>query len=387
MKKLLLFVVLITLANFTIFAQKHTSFAELSNKYAYKFGTCISIDTVQNTAYQEMVKKDYNTITATNEFKAYSLLSQVQSMKANKPMMNYERADMIAEFAQANGIGIRGHVLVWDAYMKDWFFREGFRKDGAVVSKEVMEERLRSYITDVITHFETKYPGVVYCWDVVNEAVADGANEWVQGNSYHLRKTRGGAKNMFYETLGEDYVLFAFKCARETVNSLGADIKLFYNDYSTFYANKRGAICRLIKYLNKDEKLCDGVGMQGYIGGYGRQEGCLNANDLVQIKQSIKMYSDLGVEVQLTEVAVRNYKNDESTMKKHALFCAKLIYAVQEAVLEGANFTGLTIWGIKDNPQLKEKDYSYKMNGPYCGLYDNDLQPKESYYEVYNALK
>ena len=387
MKKSLLFVVLITLANFTIFAQKHTSFAELSNKYAYKFGTCISIDTVQNTAYQEMVKKDYNTITATNEFKAYSLLSQVQSMKANKPMMNYERADMIAEFAQANGIGIRGHVLVWDAYMKDWFFREGFRKDGAVVSKEVMEERLRSYITDVITHFETKYPGVVYCWDVVNEAVADGANEWVQGNSYHLRKTRGGAKNMFYETLGEDYVLFAFKCARETVNSLGADIKLFYNDYSTFYADKRGAICRLIKYLNKDEKLCDGVGMQGYIGGYGRQEGCLNANDLVQIKQSIKMYSDLGVEVQLTEVAVRNYKNDESTMKKHALFCAKLIYAVQEAVLEGANFTGLTIWGIKDNPQLKERDYSYKMNGPYCGLYDNDLQPKESYYEVYNALK
>ena len=387
MKKSLLFVVLITLDNFTIFAQKQTSFAELSSKYAYKFGTCISIDTVQNTAYQEMVKKDYNTITATNEFKAYSLLSQVQSMKANKPMMNYERADMIAEFAQANGIGIRGHVLVWDAYMKDWFFREGFRKDGAVVSKEVMEERLRSYITDVITHFETKYPGVVYCWDVVNEAVADGANEWVQGNSYHLRKTRGGAKNMFYETLGEDYVLFAFKCARETVNSLGADIKLFYNDYSTFYANKRGAICRLIKYLNKDEKLCDGVGMQGYIGGYGRQEGCLNAKDLVQIKQTIKMYSDLGVEVQLTEVAVRNYKNDESTMKKHALFCAKLIYAVQEAVLEGANFTGLTIWGIKDNPQLKERDYSYKMNGPYCGLYDNDLQPKESYYEVYNALK
>lgn len=387
MKKSLLFVVLITLANFTIFAKKQTSFAELSSKYAYKFGTCISIDTVQNTAYQEMVKKDYNTITATNEFKAYSLLSQVQSMKANKPMMNYERADMIAEFAQANGIGIRGHVLVWDAYMKDWFFREGFRKDGAVVSKDVMEERLRSYITDVITHFETKYPGVVYCWDVVNEAVADGANEWVQGNSYHLRKTRGGAKNMFYETLGEDYVLFAFKCARETVNSLGADIKLFYNDYSTFYADKRGAICRLIKYLNKDEKLCDGVGMQGYIGGYGRQEGCLNANDLVQIKQSIKMYSDLGVEVQLTEVAVRNYKNDESTMKKHALFCAKLIYAVQEAVLEGANFTGLTIWGIKDNPHLKERDYSYKMNGPYCGLYDNDLQPKESYYEVYNALK
>ena len=49
--------------------------------------------------------------------------------------------------------------------------------------------------------------------------------------------------------------------------------------------------------------------MQGYIGGYGRQEGCLNAKDLVQIKQTIKMYSDLGVEVQLTEVAVRKMMN------------------------------------------------------------------------------
>ena len=41
------------------------------------------------------------------------------------------------------------------------------------VSKAVMQKRLQYYIKEVITHFEKKYPGVIYCWDVVNEAVAD----------------------------------------------------------------------------------------------------------------------------------------------------------------------------------------------------------------------
>lgn len=391
MKKSILLVALLGTVMCTSCAEKpfkkQTSLAKLADKYAFKMGTCISWDTVGKKNYQEMVINDYNTITATNEFKAYSLLNQQACIKQNKPVMNYQNADKIAEFAQTNGIGVRGHVLVWDAYMGDWFFREGFKRNGEFVSKEVMEERLKYYITEVVTHFETKYPGVVYCWDVVNEAVADGANEWIPGNPYHIRKTRSGTNNVFYQVMGEEYVYFAFKCARDVVNSLGCDIKLFYNDYNTFYRDKRDAIIRLVNHLNENERLCDGVGMQGYIGGYGQQNGCMNPGDLSLIKQAIKMYSDLGVEVQLTEVAVRNYKNDEEIMKKHALFYGELIRTIIEVKKEGANFTGLTIWGIADNPSLDKNNYSYKMNGPYCGLYDSSLNIKESYKEVYKALK
>ena len=268
--------------------------------------------------------------------------------------------------------------------MSLWFFREGFKQDGLPVSKEIMEERLEYYIDQVITHFETEFPGVVYCWDVVNEAVADGSNEWVEGNDFHLRKTRGNSINLFYSVMGPDYVKFAFKCARKTVNRVNPDIKLFYNDYNTFYQDKRDAIIRLVNYLNKEEKLCDGVGMQGYIGGYGQQNGCMNGNDLNLIKTAIKMYSDLGIEVQLTEVAVRNY--DKSQIDKHGRFYGNLMRAIISACNEGANFTGLTIWGICDNPSLPKTDYSYKMNGPYCGLFDQNLQPKKAYKEVYKVL-
>ena len=367
--------------------EKSASLASLAEKYNFKVGACIAYDTVANKNYTEMIKGDFNTITACNEFKAYSLLNQTASQTQNRPVMNYKMADKIASFAQANGIGIRGHVLVWDAYMSDWFFRENFARDGAFVGKEVMEERLKYYIKEVITHFETNFPGVVYCWDVVNEAVADGANEQVPGNPYHLRKTRGGSSNIFYEIMGEDYVWYAFKCARDVVNELGCDVKLFYNDYNTFYPDKRDAITRLVQFLNKEERLCDGVGMQGYIGGYGQQNGCMNPGDLTLIKQAINQYSRLGVEVQLTEVAVRNYNGDEAVMKRHAEFYGELFRSLIGVVNSGANFTGITIWGICDNPIMDRSDYSYKQNGPYCGLFTKYFQPKDSYKEVYRVLE
>ena len=363
---------------------KEAKLCDLAQKYGFKVGACISYNQVTRSGYIKMLTEDFNTTTATNEFKAYSLLDQKKSIEAGKPVMNYAQADSIARLAQEKGIGIRGHVLVWDAYMTEWFFREGFKGDGMIVGKEEMQKRVKSYIEDVVTHFETEFPGVVYCWDVVNEAVADEVNERVADNDFHLRKSRGGSPNLFYGTMGEDYVKYAFKCARETVNKVNPDIKLFYNDYNTFYEDKRDAIVRMIKYINNEEKLCDGLGMQGYIGGYGSQDGCMNPNDLVLIKTAIKMYSDLGLEVQLTEVAVRNYEKDQ--IPQHAKFYGQLFSTIISAVSEGANFTGITIWGISDNPGMSRTDYSYKMNGPYCGLFSEYYQPKDAYKEVYKVL-
>ena len=363
---------------------KEARLCDLAQKYGFKVGACISYNLVSRSGYVKMLTDDFNTTTGTNEFKAYSLLDQRKSMAQGVPVMNYYQADAIARLAQAKGIGIRGHVLVWDAYMTEWFFREDFRSDGKIVNKDEMQRRVKLYIEDVITHFETQFPGVVYCWDVVNEAVADEVNESVADNDYHLRKSRGGSPNLFYGTMGEDYVKYAFQCARETVVKVNPDIKLFYNDYNTFYEDKRDAIIRMIQYINKEEKLCDGIGMQGYIGGYGQQEGCMNPNDLNLIKTAIKKYSDLGLEVQLTEVAVRNY--DKAQIDKHAEFYGKLFKTIISACNEGANFTGITIWGITDNPSMPKNDYSYKMNGPYCGLFSEFYEPKESYKEVYKVL-
>lgn len=361
-----------------------------AEKYGFKMGAGISHDTAMNVDVLDVLETDFNSITATNEFKAYSLVNRVLSAnsKDGMPVNDYSKADKMCMAAEMIGCQIRGHVLVWDAYMPDWFFRKNYDPKAAFVDKKTMCRRLEHYIDDVITHFETEYPGLIYCWDVVNEAVADSYNEAASGDSARIRKTRGGNTNLFYEVIGRDYVQLAFKYARNTVNRLGADIKLYYNDYNTYQYGKKEAIKNLIVELNSEEKLCDGVGMQGYIGGYGSQNGCMNSNDIRSIKTAILDYASLGVEVQITEMAVRNYQSDSATTKLHASFYQSLFDMLKTINTEESKpLTAVTIWGLCDDPYLPKTNYSYKMNGPYCGLYDNDWKPKESYKRVMKSLK
>ena len=368
------------------FEQKEPLY-ESAARHGFKLGTVINPQNLQKKSYTDMVKADFNSLTAGNEFKAYSLLSQSASQKSENgmPVMNYYNADNIAKFAQENGIGIRGHVLVWDAYMPSWFFREGYKNDGAFVSSDLMKKRLQYYIEEVIAHFETNFPGVVYCWDVVNEAVGDGANEYKEGDERHVRTSRGGTTNYFYDVIGPDYVELSFKYARQAAKKANANIKLFYNDYSTFYSPKREAIGKLIESINKNEKLCDGVGMQGYVGGYGQHAGCMSANDINLFKNAIVFYSNLGLEVHVTELALRNY--DKTKAVQHANYYEKFFQMLASVADEYKSLTCVAIWGICDNPSLPKNDYSYKMNGPYCGMYNYDCSKKPEFFMAAKALE
>lgn len=389
---------------------KYTSLATLAEQYGFKFGTNISSKALNNTELTKLIKYHFNSTTFSNEMKAYSLLKQSPSQSNYKDeqstaSIDFTTADKMVEYAKANGLQIRGHVLTWDADMCDWFFREGYTTDGDYVSADVMKYRLQKYIEEVMTHFEEKYPGVIYCWDVVNEAVADNTGEFASDDVRHVRTVRGGKTNLFYDHIGKDYVELAFKYAYDARKALGAEdrIKLFYNDYNTFmtYApNKRDAIVELVKSVNSYVsdgksgylKLCDGIGMQSYIGGYGKQSGCMNASDITAVKSAIEKFASIGVEVHVTELAVRNYERSDEREAEHAAFYKKLmqtyvdINKAAQAKGETGPITSLSIWGLFDAPYLAETDYSYKMNGPYCGLFTELYQPKEAFKEVYKVL-
>lgn len=369
---------------------KYFSLAKLAEKHGFKMGTVVNYNQVSfDNNYKNLVKYHFNSLTAGNEFKAYSLLDQQKSQKSadGMPVMNYEKADKIISFAKDHGIKMRGHVLVWHAYMSDWFFREGYDNGKKYVSKAVMQKRLQYYIKDVMTHFEKKYPGVIYCWDVVNEAVSDSK---VGKDKRNLRQD-----NQFYKILGSDYVEQAFLYAKNTVDELGADIKLYYNDYNSFFASKREEIINLAQSINayaKDasgnyRKLCDGIGMQGYIGGYGTQNGCMNEANITDIQTSIQKFASLGYEVQVTEMSVRNYLGTAKMKKKHAEFYKKL-FQMFVKVNAGTDkpLKAVSIWGWQDDPSLTEGSYGYSMNGPYCGLFTELYAVKDSFRYVHEVL-
>ena len=369
---------------------------QLTEPYGFKFGGAFSYGDMTNTVFMNFLAWHFNSLTCCNETKAYSMLDQGKSRRSEDgmPRMNYSQADAMISWAQKNGIKVRGHVLVWDAYMTQWFFHEGYEMSKPIADKETMKARLASYIDQVMTHFEEKFPGVIYCWDVVNEAIGDSGLEYNVTDSRHLRTKRNGGPNCFLDYVGDDYVEYAFLCARNTQEKLGADIKLFYNDYNLFFPDKRAAACALVDSIQsyaKDEEgnprsLIDGIGMQGYMGGYGTQSGCLDPSIITNVKASIKTYASKGVEVQLTEMAVRNF--DKSKVAEHDAFYAKLFSDVfmQANTEESAPLTAVCIWGLVD-ASGKKGNYVYDLNSPYGCLLTKNYKIKTCFDAIYHTLK
>ena len=374
----------------------YVSLTSLTQPHGFRMGASYNyMQVVSDPAYLDFVKSHFATVTCTNETKAYSLLNQrgCQMSKDGMPVMNYAQADTMVAWAQENGLHVRGHVLVWDAYMCDWFFREGYWNDGAYVDQETARARTKSYIEQVITHFEETFPGVIFCWDVVNEAIGDNANEWDGKDARHLRTVRSGVDNLFKTYVGDDYVEFAFLCAKDTVEKLGADITLFYNDYNMFFAEKRQAALALVESINtyavdadgSYRKLIDGIGMQGYIGGYGTQNDCLNDSHITRIQDSINLYAQAGMQVHITEMAVRNFLDDEATVTLHADYYGRL-FEMFKTVNSGESkpLTCVAIWGLTDAPNAT--GYNYNLLSPYGGLITEKYQIKTAFDTVHRVM-
>lgn len=375
--------------------QEYDSLYALAQPYGFRLGSCLSFNQLRDANYLSLLKTHFNSVTMTNEMKAYSLLDEQASRKSENgmPVMNYGMADQMVAWAQENGLGVRGHVLVWDAYMCDWYFHEGFDSKKPYADQETIQARTEYYIQQVITHFEEKFPGVVYCWDVVNEAVGDSAGEYAAGDARHLRTMRSGSENLFLKYMGDDYVALAFLYARNTVEALGADIKLYYNDYNAYFPEKAAAILALAESVNlfaqgdngEFRTLMDGIGMQGYIGGYGTQQGCLEDSHIDMIRSAIQGYEAQGLDVQITEMAVRNFEKDQAD--RHAAYYANLFRMFMDLNTEAGNpLNAVTIWGLTDYPNVPKGNYVYNLNSPYGGLVTEKLQYKDAFAQVYAVL-
>ena len=109
-----------------------------------------------------------------------------------------------------------------------------------------------------------------------------------------------------------------------------------------------------------------------------------NLND---IKKSILMYHDeLGVEVQITEMAVRNYKAELE--KEHGAFYQKLfnVFKSINRDQEEPILTNVAIWGLVDRPFEPSTSYGYRQNGTHGGLFGWQCTVKEAFLRVHEEL-
>lgn len=354
----------------------------------FNMGTVVNYEKTQNQEFTELAKKHFDIVSFENEMKGYSLLDVEASQQGDgTPVCNFEQADEMVEWAIANGLRIRGHVLIWEASMKDEFFYKGWDTTAELVDKETLLDRMKSYETQVIKHFETKYPGTVIAWDVINEAVDANPDAPVdEATGLHLYNT-----GKFYQILGGEYIKYAFQFAKEAVKETGKDIPLFYNDFNCFQSPKTGYIEALIDYLNADtnNKLLDCMGMEGYV--------LTDWPEATDVGTAMARFAKKGVKVGINELTVRlspgTQNKDQVTatdIARHAKKYKNLFSQYCKFVQKYPNtLTNVSIWGLLDRPELLEdkENYDYQVYGTHSGLFTENLEPKTAFYNVMEVLK
>ena len=180
-------------------------------KDAYKdfftIGVAVNKTNVSDPAQMEIIKKQFNSVTAENAWKPGEIHPE-------EGVWNFGLADSIANFCRENGIKMRGE-----------------------------------HIHTVVN----RYKDVVYAWDVVNEAMADD-NMMFRPDASPYRQSR------HFKLCGDEFIAKAFEFAREA-DPTGV---LIYNDYSTVDPGKRERIYNMVKKMKDAGVPIDGIGMQGH---------------------------------------------------------------------------------------------------------------------------
>lgn len=326
-------------------------------KEDFKVGVAVNPYQLKDEQTKKIILENFNSITMENGMKPEAILDQraSENSKDGMPAINEENLEECLSLAKDNGLMLRGHCLVWHNQTPEWFFCEKYDAGNAKVNKETMKKRMESYIKKVLSFCQEKYPGVVYAWDVVNEACDDG----------------GGYRtsSLWYEIYGDESYMDAFTFARKYADK---DVKLFYNDYNEYMPSKVSTIAEVVKKLY-DKKLIDGVGFQSHWE--------MNYPDTGMISDAMQKYSEIGdLEIQFTEVDMHNTDDSEEGLKKLADRYKEFFEMIVKADREGkANVTSVTFWGLSDDVTWLT---SFKGEDSYPLLFDENHKKKACYDSV-----
>ena len=330
-------------------SNKSNEIPSLHSIYKDHFMIGAAVNPLTLNTQGELIKKQFNSITAENQMK-------FEELQPEPGRFTFEVADKIVSFAKENSMKVRGHTLVWHNQTPDWMF---MNEDGSVTDRETLLERMKFHITTVME----RYKGQIYCWDVVNEVVADEGTEL-------LRESK------WTEIIGDDFIEKAFEYAHEA----DPEALLFYNDYNESHPNKREKIYTLVKGLVDKGIPIHGIGLQAHWN--------LKGPSYEDIRAAIEKYATLGLEIHLTEmdVSVFSYEDrradlTEPTEEMQALQIERYTELFKMLREYSHVITSVTFWGAADDyTWLDDFPVRGRKNWPF--VFDENHEPKESFWSI-----
>lgn len=151
----------------------------------YKIGVGVSDNIPSREKDWKLLTTQFEIVTPENSMKT-------QSIQPNEGEFNFATCDRFVSFAKEHKLDVVGHCLVWakDDRTSEWWLTE----NGKPTSKEKLFERMKTHIDTVVG----RYADQVSMWDVVNEALADGNDEYLRDS-------------IWTRTSGEEFIVKAFQ--------------------------------------------------------------------------------------------------------------------------------------------------------------------------------
>jgi endo-1,4-beta-xylanase len=258
---------------------------------------------------------------------------------------DYGRADEIAAFAEARGMRIKGHALVWHGDSPAWL--ESLSPPEARIA---LEDHIRTTVG--------RYRGRIAAWDVVNEAIADD---------------RSGLRDTVYlRKLGPGYIAEAFRRAHEA----DPDALLIYNDYGAEgLGRKSDDVYNLLRDLRAQGVPIGGVGLQMHLDAASRPE-------TADIARNMRRLADLGLLVNISEMDVRVARLP-GTPAARLEDQRRVYHDVVAACVAEPRCHAVTFWGFTD--RYSWIDGFFGPDDPL--LFDESYRAKPAYYGVMDALR
>lgn len=345
-----------------------SSSGEASLKNAFKkdfyIGAALNNDQIEekNVGVNQLIVSQFNSITPENIMKCEIIHPQWDTY-------NFDMADKYVAFGKKNNMFIVGHALVWHEQLAPF------------VKNIKSKDSLQLFLSNHIKTVAGKYSGKVMGWDVVNEALNEDGT---------YRKT------IFFEKLGENYLIDAFKFAEKAAPGT----ELYYNDFNIEQVKKRAGAITLLKKIQASGARIDGVGIQGHWG--------LDKPSLNEIEESIIAFSDLGLKVMITEFDIsvlpnpydmvgadlsKNFEEDPAMNPyKNGLpvdiqnkLTQRYVDIFKIFIKHKDKISRVTFWGVNDSGSWLN-NWPIKNRTNYPLLFDRNNQPKAVYNQVI-ALK
>ena len=373
-------------------------------------GAAVNIFTIKDERLMDIVHEHFNSVTFENELKmdcmfgysnnvcpAGSLHEEVLNGETiTVPTLDHSKPDeMLDSILEWNTqhpdrpLKVRGHVLVWHSMAPEWFFHEDYDAAKDYVSRETLDRRLEWYIKSMLEYYtgeNSRYNGLFYGWDVVNEAVSDATGTYRKdteaGNDSLSDPVHTIKSSWWHVYKSNEFIINAFRYANKYASP---EVDLYYNDYNECMDLKMKGIIRLIEDVkNAPGTRLDGFGMQAHY--------CLDKPTPGQFDKAVRTYGGVVDKIMLTELDLRAEKETGSSEEEiraaydeQADYLGELYDVLKKAHTDGINISGITTWGVMDrnswlrtyNPAGGGADGKIKQ---YPLLFDDNYEPKPALY-------